>query len=80
MKLNFKDINRGGLGDDIIQRYQRTHKVQQYARDMLNGAKFPELEVYPAVRGLYTLADGIHRLSAYLLIGITSFQCKIVKR
>ncbi len=77
MTIQLKDINRAGLSDDVIKQYQSTDKVKRYIVDIKRGDVFPPIKMYQPVNGLYTIADGIHRLSAYLYLGITSFNITI---
>ena len=77
MKLYIYQLNRAGLSDDVIKAYQSTITVLEMILDLLNGATMPSIIVYPEMRnGKYTIADGIHRICAYMFLNITSFEAK----
>ena len=73
MTTSFNDLNKSGLSDDIIARYQSTLKVRKYIQDIRQGDTFPPILLY---KGTTTIADGIHRICAYLACGITEFEFK----
>lgn len=77
MIITIQQINRAGFGDEVVKKYQALSKVQKMIEDIKKGGKMPSIIVYPCRNGLYTIADGCHRISAYLFLGITSFETNI---
>ncbi len=69
MIITLHQLNRAGFSEDIILQYQSTKKVKM----MLN-SYLPPIKVYPPNNGKYSIADGIHRICAYLYQGILSFE------
>lgn len=71
MTIKFEDLNRAGLSQDVIAKYQSTEKVKRYINLMQQGVKFPPIQLY---KNTNTIADGIHRICSYLFLGITEFE------
>jgi len=79
MKISFFQLNRGGLTKDVILHYQNNIITLQMIKDISNGHIMPIIELYPPKNSYYTIADGIHRICAYLYLGILEFEYKTSK-
>ena len=69
--IHFDSLNKSGLSKDVISIYQSTDKVKKYIQDILDGAIFPPIKLY---KNTTTIADGIHRICAYLFLEIKEYE------
>ena len=76
--ITLYQLNRAGFDSSVIVRYQSLEKVRIMIRDIENGAIMPDIEVYHPINGIYTISDGIHRICAYLYLGILTFKTNML--
>ncbi len=72
LKIKFEDIKSAGLVEAILRFYESKDKyVETYAQNILEGDIFPPIKFYEDTT---IVADGLHRIAAYLLNGIDEFE------
>lgn len=66
------------IDHDILPRTADKKLVKEYAEDMLR-CKFPPITVFELPNGIFTLADGLHRIDAHKIRELTDIACDVRK-
>lgn len=74
--LEIAKIRRDGGTQPRSRLFDET--VDSYAEDLVNGAQFPDVVVFYDGEE-YWLADGFHRIAAYIKCGFTEIGSKIIR-
>jgi len=80
MRINIKkEISFSGLSEEIIERYLKEEKTKKFILDLLKEDVFPDIILYKKKNkdNKYVLADGIHRVCAYLYLNIEEIGYKL---
>lgn len=77
MLLSIDQINLAGILVNDTSHILNHRAFLQKVDNINKGISMANIIVYPPMNGKYTIADGIHRLFAYLHKNITVFECTV---
>lgn len=75
MFIQISQINMAGLSPRVIHHYSNQSKVKQMIIDLRKGDILPPIVLYKEkTQDKFNIADGIHRLVAYLSLNRSSIE------